>query len=281
MNRIALVFVCALGVLVPVLTEAQIPNAGFETWSNGLPTGWLTTSGPGAVTVTQTATSHSGSSALNGTVILVGGVYPAAPFLWSEFPVSQRYATFSGWYSFSATGGDSLWGLLALIKSNVPIGYAYFNNKTTRASYIQFNVNINYVSSGAPDSCIIYFAITGSSDSTPHAGSTFNLDDLALSGTAAGVAEQSTEPLSFALLQNFPNPFNPSTLIQYQLPGAGQVRLTVYDILGREVATLIDAVQQPGRHEARFEGAGLASGVYLYRLQTAGFVQQRKMILQK
>jgi hypothetical protein len=70
-------------------------------------------------------------------------------------------------------------------------------------------------------------------------------------------------------------------LIQYQLPGAGPVRLTVYDILGREVARLVDGIQQPGNHEARFDGGGLASGVYLYRLQTAGFVQERKMILQK
>jgi hypothetical protein len=59
------------------------------------------------------------------------------------------------------------------------------------------------------------------------------------------------------------------------------VRLTVYDILGREVATLVDGMQQQGVHEARFDGGGLSSGVYLYRLQTAGFVQQRKMILQK
>jgi hypothetical protein len=59
------------------------------------------------------------------------------------------------------------------------------------------------------------------------------------------------------------------------------VRLTVYDILGREVATLVDGMQQPGPHEARFDGGGLSSGVYLYRLQTAGFVQQKKMILQK
>jgi hypothetical protein len=284
MKRIALIFLCALAVLFPALTEAQIPNAGFETWASGLPTGWITTNVPSvAVPVTQTATSHSGSSALKGTVVSFLGITSYPPFLWSEFPVAQRYATFSGWYSFSAVGGDSLFGWLVMYKASSPIGYSFFNNKTTRATYTQFNVSIGYFASGVPDSCAMYFGITGSTANkdTIHVGSTFNLDDLSLSGTATGVAEQPTQPTAFSLSQNFPNPFNPSTLIHYQLAGAGPVRLTVYDILGREVATLVDGIQQQGTHEARFDGGGLSSGVYLYRLQTTGLVQQKKMILQK
>ncbi len=284
MYKNALVFLCALGVLFPALAEAQIPNPGFETWANGLPTGWVTTNiSPIAVPVTQTATSHTGSSALNGTVVSLAGVSSYPPLVWSEFPIAQRYSTFSGWYSFTAVGGDSLFGWLVLSKAKVPIGAAFFSNKTTRASYTQFNATIGYFGSGVPDSCQMWFGITGSgaNNDTIHVGSTFNLDDLLLSGTAAGVAEQTSQPLAYALSQNFPNPFNPSTLIGYLLPGAGPVRLTVYDILGREVATLVDGIQQPGPHEARFDGGGLSSGVYLYRLQTAGFVQQKKMILQK
>jgi hypothetical protein len=284
MVKTALVFFCALAVLFPALTEAQIPNPGFETWAGGLPTGWITTNiSPIAVPVTQTTTSHTGSFALNGTVVSLAGISSYPPYIWSEFPIAQRYASFSGWYSFTAVGGDSLFGWLVMYKTSSPIGYAFFNNKTTRATYTQFNVNIGYFASGVPDSCAMYFGITGSSANkdTIHVGSTFNLDDLSLSGTAAGVAEQAAQPVAYALSQNFPNPFNPSTLIQYQLPGAGPVRLTVYDILGREVARLVDGIQQPGTHEARFDGGGLASGVYLYRLQTAGFVQERKMILQK
>ena len=284
MNRIALVFLCALAVMFPALTEAQIPNPGFETWGSGVPTGWITNNIPTfASPVTQTSTAHSGSSALNGTVVSFAGITSYPPTVWSEFPVAQRYATFSGWYSFTAVGGDSLYGWLVMSKAQAPIGIAFFSNKTTRASYSQFNETISYFDSGVPDSCQMWFGITGSSASndTIHVGSTFNLDDLSLSGTAAGIAEQRVQPLVYALSQNFPNPFNPSTLIRYQLAGAGPVRLTVYDILGREVATLVDGMQQPGAHEARFDGGGLSSGVYLYRLQTYGFVQQRKMILQK
>ena len=284
MYKIGPVFLFALAVLFPALTEAQIPpNAGFETWAGGLPTGWITNNIPTlAVPVTQTATSHTGSSALNGTVVAYAGAsYP--PIIQSQFAVSQRYATLSGWYTFSAVGGDSLYAWLILYKSGLPIASAVFTNRTTRASYFQFSASVGYFGSGVPDNCILAFGILGTTtgSDSPHVGSTFNLDDLSLSGTAAGVAEQTAQPLAYALSQNFPNPFNPSTLIRYQLAGAGPVRLTVYDILGREVATLVDGMQHQGAHEARFEGGGLSSGVYFYRLQTGGFIQQRKMILQK
>ncbi|HMK39096.1 MAG TPA: T9SS type A sorting domain-containing protein [Bacteroidota bacterium] len=284
MKGIALVLLLALAVMAPAPARAQIPNAGFETWANGLPTGWITTNAPPiAVPVTQTSTKHTGSSALMGTVVSLLGTSSYPPYIWTEFPVAQRFSTFTGWYTFSAVGGDSLYGWLVMYKSQSPIAYAFFSNKTTRTSYTQFSQVINYFGSGVPDSCAMYFGITGSAanNDTIHVGSTFNLDDLALSGTATGVAVQPSQPVTFALSQNFPNPFNPSTLIQYQLPGDGPVRLAVFDILGREVATLVDGVQQQGTHEVRFDGGGLSSGVYFYRLQTSGSVQQRKMILQK
>jgi hypothetical protein len=284
MKTIVPVLLLGLAILLPAATEAQVTNAGFETWASGNPTGWTTDNVPPIATpVTQTATSHTGSSAVMGTVVSISGLTSYPPYLFSEFPVSQRYATFSGWYTFSAVGGDSLYGWLVMYQHSVGIGVAVFSNKTTRGSYTQFNASINYFGSGVPDSCWMFFAITGSSANkdTIHVGSTFKLDDLSLSGTAAGVAVQGGEPLTYALSQNFPNPFNPSTIISYQTAGAGQVRLTVYDILGRQVATLVDGIEQPGAHQIRFDGGGLSSGVYVYRIQTAGFVQQRKMILQK
>jgi hypothetical protein len=283
MKKIAPAFLFALALSFPALTKAQIPNAGFETWAGGEPVGWVTTNYPGYwVPVTQTANVYSGYSALQGTVIdYYGYLYP--PFIYSGFAASQRYATFSGWYTFAPVGGDSLYAWLAMFKSHSPIGYAVFSNKTTMGGYTQFTATVNYVLGGAPDSCAIWIGIAGSgaNKGTVHAGSIFAIDDLSLSGTATAVTQQSTQPVAFALNQNFPNPFNPSTLIRYQLAGAGSVKLTVYDILGREVATLVDGMQQQGAHEARFDAGGLSSGVYLYRLQTSGFVQQRKMVLQK
>ncbi len=99
--------------------------------------------------------------------------------------------------------------------------------------------------------------------------------------TATGVEGVPGVPASYELGQNYPNPFNPGTTIRYALPGAAPVRVIVYDALGREVRRLVDGLQAAGTHEVRFEGAGFPSGVYLYRLETEGFSQMRRMVLMK
>jgi hypothetical protein len=94
-------------------------------------------------------------------------------------------------------------------------------------------------------------------------------------------------PQGFSLSQNYPNPFNPSTRIHYTVggtrgSGAGsRVSLVVYDLLGREVATLVNEQKMPGSYEVKFEGSRLASGLYIYRLTTGSFVQSQKMMLLK
>ena len=105
-------------------------------------------------------------------------------------------------------------------------------------------------------------------------------------------AGEASLPRTIALEQNYPNPFNPTTVVSYQLPVVSEVRLVVYDILGREVAVLVNEKQGPGEHEVKFsagsrDGSGLSSGVYFYRLivSSAGgdgpssYVQTKKMLL--
>lgn len=90
-----------------------------------------------------------------------------------------------------------------------------------------------------------------------------------------------TAPKQFALFQNYPNPFNPETTIRYSIPGTGTVpvSLKVYDILGREVTTLINKEQAAGNYELKFGGDNIASGVYIYRLTAGSYVSIKKMIL--
>ncbi len=88
-------------------------------------------------------------------------------------------------------------------------------------------------------------------------------------------------PTDLSLSQNYPNPFNPSTMISYQLPVSGEVSLKIFDMLGREVATLVNGRQSAGKQEVRFDAAGLSSGIYLYRLNAGGEVLTRKMLLVK
>ncbi len=87
--------------------------------------------------------------------------------------------------------------------------------------------------------------------------------------------------VGFALQQNYPNPFNPATTISYRLSAFGRVSLKVYDVLGREVTTLVDAVEKPGTHEVRFDASRFASGMYFYRLTAGGHSEVRKLLLLK
>ena len=87
--------------------------------------------------------------------------------------------------------------------------------------------------------------------------------------------------LEFALANNYPNPFNPSTIIKYTIPKQNFVELKIYDILGREVATLVNEEKSAGNYEINFNGSKLSSGVYFYRLQAGSFVSTKKFVMLK
>ena len=94
-------------------------------------------------------------------------------------------------------------------------------------------------------------------------------------------SEKNTNPYSFSLSQNFPNPFNPSTMIQYTLAEAQNVELKIYDLLGREVQTLVNTAQNPGSYNVMFNAQNLSSGVYFYKLTAGSFTDIKKMTLVK
>ena len=100
-------------------------------------------------------------------------------------------------------------------------------------------------------------------------------------GGALRVAAPNAAALSYTLDGNYPNPFNPSTEIRFTLPQAQRVTLVVYDLLGRVVARLLDGPLEAGQQRVRFNASGLASGMYLYRLQAGTFVETRRMVLLK
>ena len=93
--------------------------------------------------------------------------------------------------------------------------------------------------------------------------------------------EESELQYSFSLKQNFPNPFNPVTTIDYSIAKAGKVELTVYDILGREVVKFVNENKKPGKYSVHFDGSNYASGLYLYKLTAGDKIQVRKMLLIK
>ncbi len=110
------------------------------------------------------------------------------------------------------------------------------------------------------------------------------LDNIFLNGktsTLAGVNAESANPGSFHLNQNYPNPFNPSTRISFNITQQKNVKLNVYDILGEEIAVIINRNMMSGEHSVVFDAGNLPSGFYLYRLQVGKFTQIKKMMLVK
>ena len=100
--------------------------------------------------------------------------------------------------------------------------------------------------------------------------------------TASSIDKEETNPETFLLLSNYPNPFNPSTVISYQLVVGGFVSLKVYDILGNEIAALVNEVQKPGKYAIGFNTSNkLSSGIYFSRLTVDGLARIRKMVVLK
>ncbi len=115
-------------------------------------------------------------------------------------------------------------------------------------------------------------------------GFNFNLMEYEL--TAVGVDDENETSFNFNLEQNYPNPFNPSTAIKYQIPKVENressiVRLIVFDILGKEVSTLVNKKQSPGNYSVKYDASNLPSGTYFYQLESGSFIQTKKMLLIK
>ena len=110
------------------------------------------------------------------------------------------------------------------------------------------------------------------------------LDDISIvtfENITSSNEKGNSQPKEFRLFQNYPNPFNPETKLKYQLSVSGKVTLKVFDLLGREVATLVDEVKEAGTYEVSFSGKAFASGAYFYRFQSGNYIKIKKMILLK
>ena len=127
------------------------------------------------------------------------------------------------------------------------------------------------------DSLSIVVFVQSSGSKIVYQSETINFSDLVW----VSVDDEKLNPTEFILEQNYPNPFNPSTVISYQLPVSSNVILRVYDVLGKEVATLANEEKPAGNYEIEFSADGLTSGIYFYKLQSGEFVETKKMLLMK
>jgi hypothetical protein len=277
-------------VAVGGTAQAQIPNAGFETWVNSTTLANWTSNNTGLyTTVTQSPDKHSGSFAVQGQVVDYVGV-PIPPFIISlRFPVSERHGSLSGYYKFIPVGGDRIGAVITMYKNSSLIGGGGGEDGTGYASYTQVSLPIDYFDgTTVPDSAQIEIIISPDSVSGDlHVGSTLFVDDLSLGGPTA-VDDLPGFPTVYQLGQNYPNPFNPTTSIGFTLPRESYVKLTVFNMLGQEVATLANGILPAGDRSAEWNASAVVSGIYFYRLEATGvsdpskrYTSVRKMVLMR
>jgi photosystem II stability/assembly factor-like uncharacterized protein len=218
---------------------------------------------------------------------------PQATLINKVFAISPESAWILGYGTvLSTTNGGTNWVLKSIGTSNTPLS-AYFLNANTgyvctnpRNVYKTTNNGLNWtaqMSDTAQSLNSIYFT---SQDTGYVCGTTGKIYKTVNGGTI-GIREIENEiPENFELLQNYPNPFNPTTSIKYSIPSivnrqSSIAILKVYDILGKEVTTLVNEKQSPGTYEVTFDGTALTSGVYFYKLETQSYKETKKMILLK
>ncbi len=140
--------------------------------------------------------------------------------------------------------------------------------------------NEGVISGTAPQDTSAYQVVVRVNNS--HNQSDIQAFNIKVSNEVTAVeAERQNIPFNFSLEQNYPNPFNPATRIRFSLPSGSKVILKIFDVLGKEVANIINGKMAAGNHEIIFNSNNLASGVYFYRLQAGNFIQSKKMILAK
>jgi hypothetical protein len=140
----------------------------------------------------------------------------------------------------------------------------------------------SYGSNGFKDYATIKYLVSGASITFADPSSSEDMDFSESDGDEQVEIDRTTTlPTTFYLAQNFPNPYNPTTTIRFAIPSAGKVKLTVYNVRGELVRTLVDGEVSAGYHEVTFDASKLASGVYFYRLEAGSYVATQKMILAK
>ncbi len=289
MKLYTVVLSLALVMLLQINASSQIPNAGFENWTMEDPDGW-TTFDFFANSVSQSSDNHSGSSAAKMEIVDSGG-NPVYSFMFADsIGVSERHGSLNGYYKFIPQSDNDVLDILVIMYDGSVfnfIGGGFLELGGTVSTYTQFSVPITYSSSETPDTAWIEFVVVDTSkDGSGGIGSYALIDDLSFGGPT-GVEPVDQIPSAYLLKQNYPNPFNPSTTIEFSIPEESFVEVKVYNILGKEVATLAYNTYSSGSYKVDFNGEDLSSGIYIAKINATAkdgnfnFSKSLKMTLLK
>jgi hypothetical protein len=234
--------------------------------------------------------------AVVGNDVVVGGYFFFAGGV-SANNVARFNTQTNTWSSLGTGSSNGVSGggvtALAVVGNDVVVGgYFFFAGGVSANNVARFNTQTNTWStlgtgsSNGVNSYVYALAVVGNEvfvggSFTEAGGVSANNVARWNSGTSRVEQLSPTAPKTFLLEQNYPNPFNPSTTIRYQLPVASEVKLEVYDVLGKKIATVVNERQSAGSYQVVWNASGLSSGTYFYRLQAGTFVETKKMIMVK
>jgi hypothetical protein len=248
-----------------------------------------------------TGSSNGVSSTVRALAVVGNEVYVGGFFTSAGGVSANRVARFNtqtntwstlGTGSSNGVSGSSVLAL-AVVGNEVFVGGGFTSAGGVSANYVaRFNTQTNTWStlgtgsSNGVSGGVYALAVAGNEvfvggGFTSAGGVSANYVARWNSGTSRVEQLSPTAPKTFLLEQNYPNPFNPSTTIRYQLPVASEVKLEVYDVLGKKIATLVNERQSAGSYQVVWNASGLSSGTYFYRLQAGTFVETKKMIMVK
>ncbi len=242
--------------------DGMIQQNNYSSWS-GLLDQRVAAGSPLKIALTGTKTN--GTININAEIVRTGNI--------NENELAIHFVVVENVFYQGRNGiADHKYVMRSMVTS--PAGESFSINENEARQVQKF---INLSSSWMPDSLRIVVFIQSSSSKAVYQSAYISYVELELTGINGNI----DTPNEYSLEQNYPNPFNPLTNFEFQVADLVFVSLRVYDLLGREVAVLVDEVKPAGNYKITFNGSNLASGIYLYRLAAGNFIQTRKMILLK
>jgi hypothetical protein len=288
-------------VSFPSLSKTQIPNSDFERWTVNsnivMPDKWTFGAVEGiAVPVTRITDSQSGTYSVRGEVLSLGSPPVETlitPILTSVppgsnnpgFSISERHYALTGFYQYYPVDGDKLQITVIMYHEKTPVGMGTLSIEAGALVYTPFAIDINYTSEEIPNICLITVTICGPTGSNDyHEGSYFLVDKLEFDAPVLFYDGPGEYNYQFILQQNYPNPFDSETEINFQIPEDINVSIKIFNILGQEIAELADRKFTKGRHSIRWNGRDnsgrkVSNGIYFYHIQSGELSQARKMYL--
>ncbi|MCD6376569.1 MAG: DUF4623 domain-containing protein, partial [Caldisericaceae bacterium] len=268
-------------------------NEGFETTpENEVPDGWLTFADSIEAGDPTPAWRVSAYNPYEGEKNAYMPNYNTKSRCWLVTPAislntDKKYFTFMAKDDFNSSDNDfgSQLNILVSTKSpNNPEDFVLVDSYPESEFYDSWMMKSIDLSAFEGDYVYIAFMVKnfGDPDNPDAGGDNWQIDNVTLTDTLTAIADNSNQlPVRYELSQNYPNPFNPTTKINVALPKAEKVEIEVFNTLGQKVRTLFDGDLPAGIHKFEFDGSGLASGIYFYRIKAGKFVATKKMVLMK